>query len=633
MGSSTVATEGLGLRQRTLDLMDPSFLAQYSSPCHRAMMSICQFVPYEFKEFKDLDEVEFSALRQFGMLPYVSSLQRHCVPADIFYWGVFNTDVSDERLLITGTDGRTNIIGWAEIMTAFGGDHLEEDEFRGVKIMHRQLAPYKPAEFLSESVEKNLNKELVSGKDYEEVLYYREAAPYGPTYYLMTLIAEVFWSASRSNRFLMPMVYAYLRVLHGHPYNWAKVVLKSLKAEIGYLQKESRAVKDTKKPVQVVWAHVFYHLLYTFRHRIFSGSSLAEPEQWVHWKLMTKEGDLSLTDLADKFPDPITDLTSLRDLCKLQDPNSLPEADTLAPTVGDAKKQTPIKKKARSTAIIIDSGDERKPVAKRRKPNTPGPRVRFTDRPTMSTAGRGTPTAIRNLNDMAAVVCDDIKLTLEKRYASLASQLGPQSSEWKNKFEALQKSKAEGDAHSAAVIKAHEEKELTLNSELASARAEAETLRTKVGNLQHTVNVLNETCNKAKKSLADQTTSLQNATRSRKEADDLQKEFAKLKDSRATWESEKAKLTADLTSAKTELQRALTASERYKRSMDTEMDTSAKVQLEKERLQDEISTLKFNLERAEKTQTSARQELAQARVQLRRFQVQAEPSSAPDPAT
>ncbi|KAL3695396.1 hypothetical protein R1sor_009472 [Riccia sorocarpa] len=592
MGSSTVATEGLGLRQRTLDLMDPSFLAQYSSPCHRAMMSICQFVPYGFKEFKDLDEVEFSTLRQFGMLPYVSSLQRHCVPADIFYWGVFNTDVSDERLLVTGTDGRTNVIGWAEIMTAFGGDHSEEDEFRGVKIMHRQLAPYKPAEFLPESVEKNLNKELVSGKDYEEVLYYREAAPYGPTYYLMTLIAEVFWSASRSNRFLMPMVYAYLRVLHGHPYNWAKAVLKSLKAEIGYLQKESRVVKDTRKPVQVVWAPVFCHLLYTFRHRIFSGCSLAEPEQWVHWKLMTKEGDLSLTDLAEKFTDPITDLTSLRDLCKLQDPDSLPEADILAPTVGDAKKQTPIKKKARPTAIIIDSGDERKPVAKRRKPNTPGPRVRFTDRPTMSIAGRGTPTAIRNLNDMAAVVCDDIKLTLEKRYASLASQLGPQSSEWKNKFEALQKSKAEGDAHSAAVIKAHEQKELTLNSELATL---------------HEAEKKPMTCRRL--------------------------EFAKLKDSRATWESEKAKLTADLTSAKTELQRALIASERYKRSMDTEMDTSAKVQLEKERLQDEISTLKFNLERAEKTQTSAQQELAQARVQLRRFQVQGEPSSAPDPAT
>ncbi|KAL3699489.1 hypothetical protein R1sor_017511 [Riccia sorocarpa] len=297
MRSSIVTTEHLGSRQRTMDLMDPKFLAHYSSPCHRALMSIY-----------------------------------------IFYWGVFNTDVSYERLLVTGTKGQTNVIGWTEIMTAFGGDHSDEDEFRGFKIMNRQLAPYKPSEFLPENVEKNLNKELVSGKDYEEVLYYREAAPYGPTYYLMTLIAEVFWSASRSNRFLMPMVYAYLRALHGHPYNWAKALLKSLKAEIAYLQKEARVVKEMRKPVQVVWAPVFVHLLYTFRHRVFAGTSLAEPEQWVHWKLMSKEGDISLTDLVEKFPQPVTDLTVLRERCKWRDPDELPEADIADPIAGSAKK-------------------------------------------------------------------------------------------------------------------------------------------------------------------------------------------------------------------------------------------------------------------------------------------------------
>ncbi|KAL3681244.1 hypothetical protein R1sor_024200 [Riccia sorocarpa] len=121
------------------------------------------------------------------------------------------------------------MIGWLEIMMAFGGDHSDDDEFRGNKIMYKQILPYRPSDFLPETIEKNLNKELVSGKDYEEVLYYREAAPYRPTYYLMTLIAEVFWSHSRSNRFLMPIVYAYVRALHGHPYNWAKAILKSLK--------------------------------------------------------------------------------------------------------------------------------------------------------------------------------------------------------------------------------------------------------------------------------------------------------------------------------------------------------------------------------------------------------------------
>ncbi|KAL3679609.1 hypothetical protein R1sor_022565 [Riccia sorocarpa] len=394
------------------------------------------------------------------MLPYVSSLQRHCVPADIFYWGVFNTDVSDKCLLVTRTDGQTNVIGRAEIMTALGGDH--EDEFRGVKIMHRQLAPYKPSEFLPENVEKNLNKELVSGKDYEEVLY-REAAPYEPPYYLMTLLAEVFWYALRSNRFLMPMVYAYLRALHDHPYNWTKALLKSLNAKIAYLQKEARVVIEMRKLVQ-----------------------------WVHWKLMSRERDISLTDLVEKFPQPVTDLTVLCKRCKLKDPDDLPEADIAAPIVGSAKKKTPNKSKTRPIVIITcdNSGEEGRPVAKRRKSNIPGPRVRFTDRLTMSTAGRGTPTHIRNLDDMSD-------------------------------------SKAEGDTHSAAVIKAHEQKELGLNTELASARAEAEKICAKVGNLQSHINVLNDTCNQAK----DQATSLLNATHNRKEADDFQKEFAKFKDS------------------------------------------------------------------------------------------------------
>ncbi|KAL3685964.1 hypothetical protein R1sor_003986 [Riccia sorocarpa] len=105
-------------------------------------------------------------MRQFGILQYIASLQRHCVPSDVFFLGIFNTDASDKRLLITGADGRSNLL------------------------------PYKPSAFMPETIEKNLNKGLVSGKDYEEVLYYREAAPYGPTYYLMTLIAEVFWSHS-----------------------------------------------------------------------------------------------------------------------------------------------------------------------------------------------------------------------------------------------------------------------------------------------------------------------------------------------------------------------------------------------------------------------------------------------------
>ncbi|KAL2641551.1 hypothetical protein R1flu_009138 [Riccia fluitans] len=77
--------------------------------------------------------------------------------------------------------------------------------------MHMMLDKYNPRAYLPASVEHNPNKKLVSGQPYEEVLYYKDAAPYGPTYHLMTIVAELFWSAGRSNRFLTPMILAYLR--------------------------------------------------------------------------------------------------------------------------------------------------------------------------------------------------------------------------------------------------------------------------------------------------------------------------------------------------------------------------------------------------------------------------------------
>ncbi|KAL3701818.1 hypothetical protein R1sor_019840 [Riccia sorocarpa] len=235
---STSPCEHPGNRLRTMELLDASIMSQYSSLFHLSLKSITDFVPYTYKDIKDVDLMEYSALRHFGMLPYITLMGRHCVPSDVFYWGIFNTDASDDKLLITGPDGRSNVIGWREVMTAFGGDHSAKDEFGGTNITRSQLLPYKPADSLPETV-LDVSEELGSGKDSEEIIYYREAAPYGPTYYLMTLIAEVFWSNFRDNRFLMPMVYSYLRALHGNLCNWAKAILKSLSSEITFLQNEA----------------------------------------------------------------------------------------------------------------------------------------------------------------------------------------------------------------------------------------------------------------------------------------------------------------------------------------------------------------------------------------------------------
>ncbi|KAL2653592.1 hypothetical protein R1flu_021720 [Riccia fluitans] len=101
--------------------------------------------------------------------------------------------------------------------------------------MHTMLDKYNPRSYLPALVKTNLNKKLVSGQQYEEILYYKDAAPYGPTYHLMTIVAGLFWSAGRSNKFLTPMILAYLRDLHGHSYNWAKAILHGLRTKILFL--------------------------------------------------------------------------------------------------------------------------------------------------------------------------------------------------------------------------------------------------------------------------------------------------------------------------------------------------------------------------------------------------------------
>ncbi|KAL2607863.1 hypothetical protein R1flu_026436 [Riccia fluitans] len=92
----------------------------------RRFDSRIQFLPYSFKELKDLDHVEILAMYCLNMLKYVTSLQRHCVPEDIFLWGIMNTDAEGDRLLVKDTRGGTNVIGWNVIVVIFGTKHNEK---------------------------------------------------------------------------------------------------------------------------------------------------------------------------------------------------------------------------------------------------------------------------------------------------------------------------------------------------------------------------------------------------------------------------------------------------------------------------------------------------------------------------
>ncbi|KAL2645140.1 hypothetical protein R1flu_012727 [Riccia fluitans] len=64
-----------------------------------------------------------------NMLKYVTSLQRHYVPEDIFLWGITNTNAEGDHLLVKDTQGGTNIIGWNEIAIVFGAKHNEKEDF------------------------------------------------------------------------------------------------------------------------------------------------------------------------------------------------------------------------------------------------------------------------------------------------------------------------------------------------------------------------------------------------------------------------------------------------------------------------------------------------------------------------
>ncbi|KAL2629956.1 hypothetical protein R1flu_014642 [Riccia fluitans] len=289
--------EAAGQRLPTIRLMDEELYNVSTTEQIQKFCSRIQFVPYSFKEMKDLDLVKILAMYFLNMLKYVASLQRHYVLEDIFLWDLQNMDAE--------------------------GDHLLVKDARA-------------------SVEHNPNKKLVSGQPYEEVLYYKDAAPYGPTYHLMTTVAELFWSARRSNRFLTPMILAYLRGLHGHGYNWAKAILHGLRNKIHFLQSRARN-NEGGKPILVVWTPCFVHILFGLRHNLFAGTPLEEVEGWVGWTHVTKDTDMTLPQLHSKFPKLITSLSDLRQRCQLPEeiPIASPEqaGSTRRPRVEDKQPE------------------------------------------------------------------------------------------------------------------------------------------------------------------------------------------------------------------------------------------------------------------------------------------------------
>ncbi|KAL3686458.1 hypothetical protein R1sor_009032 [Riccia sorocarpa] len=129
--------EVVGRHLTTINIMDDTLLQDFTLPEHKSAMDRIVFLPYIFKELKEVELVEFSAMCAFGITPYITVLQRNLVPRDLFYWGLFSCDASDERLIITGLNGSATVVGWQELERAFGAKHSEDDEFRATKIMQK----------------------------------------------------------------------------------------------------------------------------------------------------------------------------------------------------------------------------------------------------------------------------------------------------------------------------------------------------------------------------------------------------------------------------------------------------------------------------------------------------------------
>ncbi|KAL3681662.1 hypothetical protein R1sor_024618 [Riccia sorocarpa] len=156
--------EEVGRRLLTVKLMGPEISQDYCSASTSDIIRNCQFIPYSFKELNQVDIVEFSALQSLKMVKYMTGLQRHCLPTDVFFWTIFNTDAEGDRLVIKGANGNANVIGWPEIAVAFGAHHDPQEQFRSNKVMQSKLRDLQPELFLPQAVESNPNKKLVNGQ-------------------------------------------------------------------------------------------------------------------------------------------------------------------------------------------------------------------------------------------------------------------------------------------------------------------------------------------------------------------------------------------------------------------------------------------------------------------------------------
>ncbi|KAL2653285.1 hypothetical protein R1flu_021413 [Riccia fluitans] len=217
------------------------------------------------------------------------------------------------------------------------------------------------------------------------------------------------------------MILSYLCGLHGHGYNWAKAILHGLRNEIHFLQSRARS-NEGGKPIPVVWAPCFVHILFGLRRNLFAGTPLEEVEGWVGWTHVTNDTDMTLPQLHSKFPKLITSLSDLRQRCQLPEeiPIASPEQAVLTrrPRAEDkqpeefvpASPEQPVSSK-RPHAEDKERGFPSKKMNKN-KGQSSGPKIRFTQpsRPNI-TMGVTTPQPVPTSELTGAIFVEDLNGT------------------------------------------------------------------------------------------------------------------------------------------------------------------------------------------------------------------------------
>ncbi|KAL3689553.1 hypothetical protein R1sor_015862 [Riccia sorocarpa] len=562
---------------------------------------------------------------------------RLCVPEDIFWYSFWNTDADGDRLLIKGCNGQTCVVGWHEIVVAFGASHSETEEFRAIKINNKNFSQYRADDFLMETVETNAQRKLVNGQPYEEISYFKDAAPYGPTYFLMNVIAELFWCNGRSTRFTTPMVYAHMRSLHGFQTNWAKVILHCLKTEILFLQKRAHT-PDNSKVTPVIWAPVFVKILYAYRETVFAGTPLAATDAWVPWVHLSKEDDIDIRGLHAKFPTPIEDLKVIRDSCKLSD--NIPIAEPVNGDARDVPTSTPTKIAPRKRSREVqDVDDEPVPQPKSHSSGSPDRQVRtrYTKRRNVTVGDRNDPgTSIVPYDDIA-----DGKRTVEPIFDDFGTKLGVIFGELASRkleeafWPMLVDSKATDAlkdqlADKCAKLQEAERQRADLNDQITALKASllrnnekaAIQLQTELDQVRKRVVEGETTISKLETDLqvARQDARTRDADRETLKAE-VKSLRGQLEASKVTTAAKQAKLEQDNSDLQERLQRETRASERFKEALQADMKKHANLEEQVLTLNGLIEGHKFTLDRAEKALAASRSELAIVKTDLRMLQI------------